>query len=1110
LRAVDLDLDVRAQGSTIDGLSLTGFTGAAIFLEPSSANAGVAIGDVVWGNLIGVTQFNPLSYNLINKPSANTSANGVGVLIDGPNNLVGGSATGDRNVIQGNSGDGVIVYGAQGTGNAIDSNFILDNGGDGVLLLSASNNVGQASGQGLAGAGNLISGNQGNGVHILDPMARGNIVANNEIGTQVGETDLKATLGLAPRPNLLSGVLIENAPANTIGGLLSNLIGDSANVLSSNGLDGITIENYSGGVIPSIVSQPPVNTPLTSGTRNVVEGNLIGYNSRLATATLPNQEDGINISSAGNTVGGNTSAAQNRIVSNRRNGITIAGVPLDASDSPVSGGVLPDAQAVSNVVGGNYIGTISGADQFGNAFDGILVDQSGGNTLGGTTSGAANVVSNNGAGIVIAGSLSAGNLVAGNVVGTSADGTAALGNHSDGVAIIGAPGNVIGGTTSGAANVIAGNTNGVHLSGAGATGNLVEGDFIGTNSNGTAQLGNSLDGVAIDDGASNNTIGGTASGAADVITSDGGAGVHVYSGVGNSILSDSISSNDATGIVLVGSANHAQAAPTITSATPLTTETLVSGTLASWASTTFLIQLFSSTSADAAGSYEGQTLIGSTTLTTDPAGHASFGLALPASIPVGVAITATATNLSTGDTSTFSASALNAPLVEFSTAQYYVSEPASSATITVTRNTGVGSSTVVYSAGPGTAVPGVDFTTVTSALTFAPGQTTATFSVPIIATQGRIGDYTVDLSLSRPTGAGLGSPSSAILTITSSPGTLQFATSAVMVPESGGGVTITVERVHGAAGTVSVSYAAAAVNAIPGADYVPVSGTLTFPPGVTQESFTLPILGNSPNPNDATIAVSLSGPTGGASLGSPTTETVTIDKPLILTGEQLSAGGGGIASVVLSFNKPLNPAQAGNLANFGYFVYWANPRGIFTGGGTTTPLSAAVYSPNNLTVTLIPSGSLPLNRLYRITVDGNANPVLGNGLSDAYGGLLEGSSGVPGTPYVLTFGAGKRLSYIDSQSRAVTLQLRRGGIMTLFQSAAGAVQQLGLIGAVPGRSSLTTTVQHGRGSAGRTTLPPITGADGVHIAFRGRPLLVSHAELVVQKGKPFGRRTWHR
>ena len=219
--------------------------------------------------------------------------------------------------------------------------------------------------------------------------------------------------------------------------------------------------------------------------------------------------------------------------------------------------------------------------------------------------------------------------------------------------------------------------------------------------------------------------------------------------------------------MLVGSANDGQAAPTIDSATPLTTSTLVQGTLSSTPSTTFLIQVFSDTSADAAGSYEGQTLVGSTTVTTECERTGQFGLSLSGSIPIGSAITATATSLTTGDTSEFSGDAVNAPLIAFSATQYFVSEPASSAVITVTRNTGAGSSTVVYAAVPGTAIAGVDFTPVTAALTFVPGQTTASFSVPIIDSEGRLGQFTVDLQLSNPTGAGVGTPGSAVLTITS-------------------------------------------------------------------------------------------------------------------------------------------------------------------------------------------------------------------------------------------------------------------------------------------------------------------------------------------------------
>ena len=89
-------------------------------------------------------------------------------------------------MIQGNSGDGVILYGSQGTRNTLDTNFILDNGDDGVLVLSANNQIGQAIGLGPAGGGNVISGNAGDGVHILGPAARANAAPNNEIGTRIG------------------------------------------------------------------------------------------------------------------------------------------------------------------------------------------------------------------------------------------------------------------------------------------------------------------------------------------------------------------------------------------------------------------------------------------------------------------------------------------------------------------------------------------------------------------------------------------------------------------------------------------------------------------------------------------------------------------------------------------------------------------------------------------------------------------------------------------------------------------------------------------------------------------------------------------------------------
>ena len=109
-----------------------------------------------------------------------------------------------------------------------------------------------------------------------------------------------------------------------------------------------------------------------------------------------------------------------------------------------------------------------------------------------------------------------------------------LGNTTDGIAIQDAPANLIGGTAAGAANVVAGNGDGIHLSGSDTTGNILWGNLIGTNSSGSDLIGNSGDGVTIDDNASSNTIGGTIAGAANTIAFNGGTGIGVSSGTGNS------------------------------------------------------------------------------------------------------------------------------------------------------------------------------------------------------------------------------------------------------------------------------------------------------------------------------------------------------------------------------------------------------------------------------------------------------------------------------------------------------------------------------------------------------------------------------------------------
>src|SRR5215217_1896681 len=109
-------------------------------------------------------------------------------------------------------------------------------------------------------------------------------------------------------------------------------------------------------------------------------------------------------------------------------------------------------------------------------------------------------------------SAATGNKVEGNYIGTDAAGTAVLGNIY-GVDIEGSN-NTVGGTEPGARNIISGNVIGVAIFLSGATGNQVMGNYIGTDKDGDDDLGNTL-GVLIN-GASNNTIGGTDAGDGEV------------------------------------------------------------------------------------------------------------------------------------------------------------------------------------------------------------------------------------------------------------------------------------------------------------------------------------------------------------------------------------------------------------------------------------------------------------------------------------------------------------------------------------------------------------------------------------------------------------------
>jgi CSLREA domain-containing protein len=287
------------------------------------------------------------------------------------------------------------------------------------------------------------------------------------------------------------------------------------------------------------------------------------------------------------------------------------------------------------------------------------------NTIGGTMAEARNVISGNGEGIRL--DSSNGNIIQGNYIGTNAAGTGAIANNTA-ISCAGSN-NTIGGTTAGARNVISGNGNGINITGS-ASGNKVQSNDIGLNAAGDGALGNGGAAILFTN-VSNNTIGGTAEGAGNVIAYNG-AGVvmasnaststgnqinhntfYANAGIGIDLKNDGLTAND-SGDGDVGP-NNLQNFPVLN---PITTPGTVTGTLDSTtANTAYPVRLefFANAACDASGSGEGEVYLGSITL--NGPGNFNFTYTL---IPGKPFITATATDIN-GNTSEFSPCAATCP-----------------------------------------------------------------------------------------------------------------------------------------------------------------------------------------------------------------------------------------------------------------------------------------------------------------------------------------------------------------------------------------------------------------------------------------------------------------
>ncbi len=271
-------------------------------------------GNVLSGNTFGLelhgfgTSGNQVAGNLIGLDATGTAAlaNSTGVLLEtsGAGNTVGGTASGERNVISGNSNAGVWMSGATENNQVLGNRIGTDTGGTTAVGNLRGVDIGEGStgntvGGTSAAERNVVSGNA-EGIDVHGTGTSTNTVSGNYVGT-----DPTGTVAVANGTGI---AVFGGAESNTVGGTASG----SGNLVSGNDGAGVMIFDDGTGA-------------------NTVAGNVIGVDSA-GTAALPNQFGVEILGGSGNTIGGTATGSGNTIMFN-----TAAGVSVNGTVTPTTG-----------------------------------------------------------------------------------------------------------------------------------------------------------------------------------------------------------------------------------------------------------------------------------------------------------------------------------------------------------------------------------------------------------------------------------------------------------------------------------------------------------------------------------------------------------------------------------------------------------------------------------------------------------------------------------------------------------------------------------------------------------------------------------------------------
>ncbi len=217
--------------------------------------------------------------------------------------------------------------------------------------------------------------------------------------------------------------------------------------------------------------------------------------------------------------------------------------------------------------------------------------------------------------------------------------------------------------------------------------------------------------------------------------------------------------------------------------------------------------------------------------------------------------------------------------LQFNAEAYTVSEGASAVVLTVIRSgPATGAVTVDYQTVGGSAESDEDFFGTNGTITFGPGVKSRTLTVRLVRDDAVEEDETFGVELGSPVGAQLGTVTEAVVNITDDDegGAINFKTAGFTVKENAPFAIITVTRTGGDASGVSFDLATADGSTEEGDDYTGVSETFEFEAGANSMRIVIPIVNDAFDETNETVHLTLSNPTGGATLGALSEANLTI------------------------------------------------------------------------------------------------------------------------------------------------------------------------------------------------------------------------------------------